>query len=174
MFVNIRIDSRRGDRAPAPAMIADNPVRALPKRRIVGPRDRPRREHDGMSEDNKKAKADAAPAAPDDTRLGRRLFFFRVATVLGGAAATAVGGSGRARAQESDSDQGPDADPPSKGRRAGGGGSDSNTDSDWGPKRDPVGGKRRAEPKRLGGNGGMTDSDSGPEADPAGRGKGKK
>jgi hypothetical protein len=124
-----------------------------------------------MTEDSK-AKSGKEPASMDGERLGRRLFFFRVATLLTGAAA--VGTSHRARAQESDADTGPNADPPGKGKK---GRSPretvSNTDSDWGPNRDPVGGARRNTAPPVN-EPGVTDSDSGPNADKPGKGKGKK
>lgn len=124
-----------------------------------------------MSEGSRKKSDDAATGAPDGAHLGRRLFFFRAATILSGAAISAVGASRRTRAQESDSDTGPNADPSGRGRR-GGNGSNSNTDSDWGPNRDPVGGRKKAAAPKS--EEGGTDADSGPGADPRGKGRGKK
>jgi hypothetical protein len=121
-----------------------------------------------MSKDDQE-RAGGGPAS-DDKRLGRRLFFFKVATILTGAAA--LGAPRHARTQETDSDSGEGADAAGKGRRGGRpGGFNANTDSDWGPNRDPVGGRRRpAETKDD--QGGVTDSDSGPSADKGGKGRG--
>jgi hypothetical protein len=126
-----------------------------------------------MNEDEDKSKpGKEAASQPDGERLGRRLFFFRVATILSGA--TMIGTTRRARAEStSDSDTGDGADPPGKGRgRRSGGQSGSNTDSDWGPDRDPVGSPRqRAAPVNEAP--GVTDSDSGANADKPGKGRGK-
>jgi hypothetical protein len=122
-----------------------------------------------MSKDNKKTAAEGSSAGGP---LGRRLFFFRVATILTGAAATAVAAPRRSRAQESDSDTGANADPSGRGHGRGNG--NSNTDSDWGANRDPVGGKKAATPTPARQENGATDSDSGPSADPRGKGRGSK
>ena len=88
-------------------------------------------------------------------KLSRRSFLTRVAggAVAGGAMMMM---SGEAQAQVTDRDQGPNADPPGRGR--GGSHIRGCTDSDQGPNADQAGngrGNRRS------------DSDSGPNSDPA-------
>ena len=88
-------------------------------------------------------------------RLSRRSFLGRV---MGGAAAGGaliVLGS-EAHAQVTESDQGPNSDPPGRGRGV--------SDTDQGPNSDPPGGGRSRRP--------CSDSDSGPNSDPGGRGRG--
>jgi hypothetical protein len=90
-------------------------------------------------------------------KLSRRSFLTRVAggAVVAGGAMVALTGSAEAL-QVTDSDQGPNADPPGRGR--GGNHIRGCTDADQGPNADQAGsgrGNRRS------------DSDSGPNADPA-------
>ena len=90
-------------------------------------------------------------------KLSRRSFLTRVAggAVIAGGAMVAL--TGTAHAQVTDSDQGPNSDPPGRGR--GNNHIRNCTDSDQGPNADQAGngrGNRRS------------DSDQGPNSDPAG------
>lgn len=97
-----------------------------------------------------------------DRKLSRRSFLGRVVggTVAGGAF---VALASQAEAlQVTDSDQGPNSDPPGRGR----GRPSGVTDSDQGPNSDPPG-RGRGRASRP-----CTDSDSGPNSDRAGAGRG--
>jgi len=95
-----------------------------------------------------------------DRKLSRRSFLGRVVggAVAGGGALVVLSGSAEA-VQVSDSDQGPNSDPPGRGRTG-------VTDSDSGPNSDRPGHGRSRSARPC------TDSDSGPNADQAGRGRG--